>query len=282
MKTTKILILLLLALSLVACSFTVNVPTVYTGSTETFEISEEPVSDASPNQVDIEMGAGKLNIEAGSSKLVEGTITYNVDSWKPEITRKSNGIVISQNNTSNVGVPDGNIKNNWDLKFGDMPIDLTLSTGAYDGNLDLSGLSIANLSISDGASKTKVIFNTLNPVKMDRLTYKTGASDVELLGLGNANVSDISFDSGVGSYTLDFSGDVKDDISVRIQSGMSDITIVIPENVRAQIAFSSGLSNIDAKGTWTISNNTYECGTSGPLITVNLDMALGNLRLKQE
>ena len=282
MKTIKILILTAVALTLMACSFSVNVPTVYTGSTETYEISEAPVSKSSANKLEIEMGAGKLNIENGSSQLVEGTVTYNVDSWKPKITRNDDGIVLSQTNTSNVGIPDGDIKNDWELSLGDVPIDLSLSTGAYEGDLDLSGLSITNLSISDGASKTTVRFDSLNPVKMEELNYKTGASDVELLGLRNANVDEINFDSGVGSYTLDFRGDVQDDISVRIQSGMSDITIIVPENVRAEVNFSSGISNIDAEGTWTISGNTYSCGSEGPVIKINLEMALGNLQLKQK
>lgn len=282
MKAAKILILGLIALTLMACSFTVNVPTVYTGSVETFEFSEPPVSETEINKVSIEMGAGKLTLAQGTDQLVEGSITYNVDSWKPEIDRGANGITISQKNTSNVGIPDGDIKNNWDLSLGNYPIDLSLSTGAYDGELDLSGLSIANLSISDGASKTIVEFDQLNPIKMETLSYKTGASDVELLGLGNANVSEIYFDSGVGAYKLDFSGEMPEDISVRIQSGMSDMTLIIPENARAVVTFDSGLSNIDAEGTWTISGNTYECGSEGALIDINLDMAVGNLKLIQQ
>jgi hypothetical protein len=43
---------------------------------------------------------------------------------------------------------------------------------------------------------------------MSILSYKTGASDVSLKGLGNANVDQVSFDGGVGSYELDFTGDL--------------------------------------------------------------------------
>lgn len=271
-----------MALTLMACSFTVNVPTVNTGNSETLEVNEAPVSSAGTNRVEIEMGAGKLNISGGASSLIEGTIEYNVDSWKPEITRNSDQITIAQKNTSNVGIPDGDIKNEWKLKLGKEPIDLSLSTGAYQGDIDLSGLSITKLSISDGASKATVKFDSLNPVEMESLEYKTGASDVELFGLGNANVKEINFNSGVGSYTLDFSGDVQKDMNVRIQSGMSNVSIIIPSNVRARVIFASGLSNIEASGTWTISDTMYECGETGPLITINLDMALGNLQLKQQ
>lgn len=282
MKTLKIVSLALIALTLMACSFTVNVPSVDTGITNTLEIKEPVLSNTEPNQVQIEMGAGTLSISNGASDLIDGTVEYNVETWKPQITRSSNKISISQNNSSNVGFPDGDILNDWKLQFGDAPIDLTVNAGAYEGKIDLSGLSITNLEISDGASKSIVQFDSLNPVEMDQLSYKTGASDVELLGLGNANTKTIYFDSGVGSYTLDFSGDVQNDIFVRVQSGMSDMTIIIPENVRAKVDLNNGLSNIDANGTWTISGSTYECGTSGPLITVNLDMAVGNLNLKQQ
>ncbi|HCS38616.1 MAG: toast rack family protein [Anaerolineaceae bacterium] len=282
MKSLKIALLGFVALTLMACSFTVNVPSVDTGISNTLEISEPALTGVDNNEVIIEMGAGTLGISSGASNLIEGTVKYNVQDWKPDITRSSSRITLSQNNSSNVGIPTGNIQNDWLLKFGNDPIDLTINAGAYEGKLDLSGLSITNLQISDGASKSTIQFDSLNPVAMDELSYKTGASDVELLGLGNANTEKIYFDSGVGSYTLDFSGDIQNDIYVRIQSGMSDMTIIIPDNARASVEFTSGLSNIDANGTWTISGTTYECGTTGPLITINLDMAVGNVQLKQE
>lgn len=282
MKSQKLLILGLIVLTLMACSFTVNVPSVDTSISNTLEINEPALSGVDSNQVIIEMGAGTLRITSGAPVLVNGTVEYNVADWKPEITRSSSRITLSQNNSSNVGIPDGDIQNNWNLKFGDAPIDLTLNAGAYEGNIDLSGLSLTNLQISDGASKSTIQFDSLNPVEMDELSYKTGASDVELLGLGNANTRNIYFDSGVGSYTLDFSGDIQNDMYVRIQSGMSDMTIIIPDNARAKVEFNNGLSNIDATGTWTISGSSYECGTTGPLITINMDMAIGNLQLKQQ
>ncbi len=282
MKSLKIALLALVALTLMACSFSVNVPSVDTGVTNTFEISELALTGVDVNQVTIEMGAGTLGIASGASDLIDGKVEYNVANWKPEITRSSNRITISQNNSSNVGIPDGDIKNDWNLKFGEAPIDLTLKAGAYEGKVDLTGLSITNLDISDGASKATVQFDSLNPVEMEQLSYKTGASDVELLGLGNANTKNIYFDSGVGSYTLDFSGDVQSDMFVRVQSGMSDMTIIIPKNVRAEVELTNGLSNVDANGTWTISGSTYKCGDSGPLITINLNMAVGNLNLKQQ
>jgi hypothetical protein len=282
MKLLKILFIALISLTVMACSISVNVPTVDTGFSRTLDISEPAFSDVDDNKIIIEMGAGRLYISNGSSNLINGTVEYNVADWKPEITRSSNTVSVSQKNSSNAGIPSGNIQNDWNLQLGDDLIDLTINAGAYEGKIDLSGLSITNLQIADGASKSTIHFDTLNPVEMDEISYKTGASDIELLGLGNANTKNIYFASGVGSYTLDFSGDIQDDINVRIQSGMSDMTIIIPDNARAKVKLTNGLSNIDATGTWTISGSTYESGTSGPLITINLDMAIGNLQLIQQ
>lgn len=280
MKTIKILSLILVLGLLMSCTFSVNVPKVRTGVTQTIEINENAAS--SPVMVKIEMGAGKLDIRRGGTKTVEGSVLYNVDAWVPVIENDAYGITLSQTNTSTVGLPDGQIINDWDLKLGSAPIDLSIASGAYEGSLDLSGISLTRLSITDGASKSTVTFNTPNPVKMEMLEYRTGASEVNLIGLGNANVDDVVFTGGAGSYELDFSGESGNNINVRISAGMSDITLTIPANMQATITVNGGLSNINANGTWTINGNTYTSGSSGPIIRISVDMAVGNLNIIQK
>ncbi|MBP9040485.1 MAG: hypothetical protein KBF64_01785 [Anaerolineaceae bacterium] len=282
MKISRILIILTIAVTLMACSLTINVPSVETGVTQTFKIDEALGSGSETASVNIEMGAGTLDLTGGTEKLVEGEVIYNVKSWKPTVTRAGNSISIKQENTSTVGIPDGTIKNMWTIQLGSIPMDLSLSTGAYEGTLDLSGLSITSLSIRDGASKSTVRFDTPNPVDMSILSYKTGASQVSLKGLGNANVDQISFDGGVGSYELDFTGDLSKDVNVTIKSGMSDIKLVFPTDCRANVIINGGLSNVDINGTWSVTNNSYSFGTTGPVVNVIIEMAVGNLQLVQQ
>jgi len=265
-----------------ACTLSVNVPKVRTGTTETLEINEAATSGADPAELSIEMGAGTLTIKPGASSTVQGTVDYNVGEWLPRVSNTGNKIQISQTNNKSVGIPDGQIVNTWDLQLGSTPLDLSISTGANEGTFDLSGLSIILLTISDGASKTSVTFNEPNPVAMERLEYHTGASEVNLIGLSNAHVKDIEFNGGAGSYKLDFSGELKDDMNVRISTGMSDLTLTIPSGAHAVIIINGGLSNINANGTWTINGSTYETGSTGPTIYVTLDMAVGNLNLNQK
>jgi hypothetical protein len=279
MKIFKYIPLLVLAIVLLGCSFTVNVPTVDTSTTSEFDINQPLPAGSTNAEVDLEMGGGKLNISEGSSQFVEGSVLYNVPDWKPTLSVNGNTILISQNHTSNVGIPSGKIKNNWNLKLGASPLSLRVSAGAYEGTLDLSGLSLTDLEISDGASQAVVRFDTKNPVEMQRLTYKTGASDVKLLGLANANTSEITFDSGAGSYTLDFSGELSRDMNVKISSGLSQVKVIVPDKTHAIVNLTGGISNIDLDGTWITNGTQYEAQGSGPLITININMAVGNLVL---
>lgn len=282
MKALKFSIILTIALVMMACSFTVNVPSIKTGKTNEFLINQPIPLGIDESEVKIEMGAGTLGISAGSDSLVEGSIIYNVAEWEPTITTLSNGVLISQAHNTNTGIPDGTIKNDWSLKLGKTPLSLVVNAGAYDGTLDLSGLSITNLEINDGASHAVVRFDKPNPVTMRRLQYKTGASEVKLLGLGNANAEVVRFESGAGSYTLDFSGEITHDISVKLSSGVSDVKVIVPENVHTVIVINGGLTNINVNGTWSIEGSRYEAGSGNPTITINVEMAVGNLTVNRQ
>lgn len=282
MKSLKLLLLLLLAASMLACTLSVNVPEIRTGVTETKNINENGTAGDNPLRVSIQMGAGSLNIAPGATSSIEGTIDYNVLDWEPKITNSGNLIEISQSNTNSVGVPSGQIVNRWDLQLGSKPMELSISTGANEGNFDLSGLSLTRLSISDGASKSNVVFSNPNPVVMEKLEYHTGASEVKLNGLGFAHLRNLEFSGGAGSYHIDFSGQLIDDMNVKVSAGMSDVTLVIPTGTHAIVTINGGLSNINPTGTWSINGNSYETGNGGPTITINVDMAVGNLSLIQQ
>lgn len=282
MKILKIFALLSTALVLISCSFIVDLPIERTGATQTFEINEALEPDAESSTVIIEMGGGNLNLDSGSDALVDGVINYNFPGLKPTIIRDGSEVKIIQKADTTISLPQGKLVNDWELKLGTTPLDLRINSGAYEGNLNLGGLAINNLSISDGASSSRVYFDAPNPVVMSQFSYTTGASDVELHGLGNANVSQINFGSGVGNYTLDFTGENKIDCEVFLKSGVSNIKIIIPENARAEVNISGGLSDVNLMGTWTVVNNQYSTGSEGGLIRINIDMAVGELALIAE
>jgi hypothetical protein len=268
-----------LALAALACSININVPSVKTGELVVMDINEPAPSGYDSTRLTLEMGAGKLDITPGATSLIQGTVSYNVSEWKPEIVRSENAVRIEQGEIKNVKFPSDEIVNDWVLTLGTTPIDLTINAGAYKGTLELGGLSLVNLSINDGASQAEIRFSEPNLVEMSRLHYKTGASDVKLIGLANANADSVSFDSGAGAYTLDFTGELKRDLRVDVNSGVSTIKIIVPDGVPCRVTISGGLNNVSPTGTWSISQNIYEKGGTGQRIDISLDMGLGNLEL---
>ena len=278
---TSVIVIAILALTSLACSITFNLPDkINTTTTQTLNLSEDVPDSGQTSKVRLEMGAGELEISGGATKLIEGSIRYNVEKWQPTIIRDSNQVEIIQGVSGSVNLPGNDVINQWNIKLGNSPIDLQVQAGAYKGTLDLSGIPITNLRVSDGASQATVKFDVLNPAKMERLTYKTGASQVDLEGLGNANTSEIVFEGGAGSYTLNLSGDLQQDLSVKLSAGLSNVRIEVPENANVKVVVGGGLSNVSVGGTWTTNGDTYQRSGSGPTITVNIEMGLGNLELR--
>ena len=271
-------IVLILALATLACGFSVSLPKAPTPGPDVTDHITVPAPTTGATRLNINFGAGELNLNPGAQSLVQGTAIYNVSDLKPEVVTDSNGITIKQGNLNNIPYP-GNIKNNWDLQLGNTPIDLTINAGAYTGTYELGGLSLTNLTIKDGASNVKLSFLQSNPSDMTIFRYETGASNVKLSGLANANFSTMIFDSGAGDYTLDFSGTLKREATVAISSGLSNIILVIPQNVNANVTTESGLANISAGAGWTQSGNQYTQSGSGPKLTFLIKTGAGNLTL---
>ena len=268
----------ILALTTLACG--ISVPEPPTPQPEVTDDIKVDYPDEEEINLKLSFGAGKLTLNPGADVLVDGTATYNFDELKPE--------VITDGGDVEVRVGDGNInifpnlntlKNEWDLELGDQPMNLSIDSGAYEGQLELGGLSLPRLEIKDGASNVELSFSELNPVEMSTFTYNTGASDVKITGLANANFSLFDFSSGAGDYTLDFSGELQRDASVKIETGLSNFIIIVPEGVDAVVTVQGGLSNVNAGPGWERSGSDYVQEGEGPTLTFVIEMGAGNLTL---
>jgi len=279
------LAILILALASLACSVNINLPDwqVVTGPTETENISVPllPDTQAIPD-VTLKFAAGTLSLQPGAEgALVAGTATYNVADLKPTVSTENGNILIETGNFDLKGLPKLNqdVINNWELKLGASPMRLVINAGAYQGDYELGGLSLERLQIEDGASQVDVSFSTPNLAQMSSLQYSTGASQVSLKGLANANTTDMTFRGGAGEYTLDFSGELRNNMDVNIESGVSSVTIIVPEGVNAQVISDSGFMTVSTSGSWKQNGNTYQLTGSGNTITINVKMGAGNLKL---
>lgn len=257
--------------------------TVETGVTQELVV-DEPLGAAAVTEVELEMGAGDLTIAPGAVGLASGTIRHNVESWKPTVTRTDTRLTIKQGSQKGVSGLGSEIVNIWDLELGRPPMRLKISAGAYEGLFDLSGLTLQDLSIRDGASRTQVRFNSPNPGQMTDFSYKTGASTVTLIGLANANFRSMTFDGGAGTYSLDFSGQLRTDAGVRIKAAAGSVRIAVPKETAAQVTIDGTLNDIDVEGPWTVINRTYSTPAAGAQnqgkkLTVKVEIDVGSITL---
>ena len=276
---------LALALATMACGFGLNPPVTNfkIGSISTVDIqipmSAEPSAAADLN---LEFVAGELKLAPGADKyLASGTATFNVAEFAPKVEGSGSSYTVCQPNLELEGIPNfqKDIKNEWDLKLAATPLHLDIKAGAYTGNFELGGLSLEQLTVSEGGSQVTAAFSEPNRVKMSTFRYSTGASKVELSGLANANFDQMSFTAGAGDYTLSFDGELKRDATVTIDSGMGTVKLIVPDGADAQVTFDSGMSKVNVEGPWSQDGNVYKLSGSGPAIIITVKMGAGALNL---
>jgi hypothetical protein len=285
-KNSIIAAIIILALSTLACGIQVNLPVaqVKTGPLETEEIQIlQPENSSTATDIRFSFGAGKLTLAPGSQEfLIEGQATYNVSDFKPSIQVSGNMVRMEQGSLHIQGIPrfDDTIRNEWDLQLSERPVSLKIDAGAYTGSYEFGGLAIEDLEINDGASDVNLSFNAPNLSEMRTFRYNTGASSVRLRGLGYANFAEMIFRGGAGSYSLDFSGELRRDALVSIDSGISSLEIIVPAGTNARLNFEGGLSNISARGEWRQSGSAYIVEGSGPTLEFSVKISAGSLELR--
>lgn len=284
-KSKLITLLVVLALTSLACGITLTMPD---DAIEIGELQTDNIFVSTPEQdpnavVKLEFGAGRLVILPGAHEgLLSGTATYNVHALKPEVTTSGNEVTIKQEpyEFKIGGLPNINdVENEWELVFGTHPVDLEIRAGAFEGDLEFGGIALEKIKMISGASSVNINFSTPNLTSMSEFQYTAGASSAELHGLANANFSLLKFEGGVGDYTLDFSGMLMRDASVEIDAALSNVKIIVPEGIPTALRLEGNLTNVDFHGQWAGGASAYSLAGNGPTLTIDVKLGAGNLEL---
>lgn len=275
-----ILLIAILALASMACGFNINIPDAPKPGPQVTDDINVKAPKADDINLKLSFGAGEMILAPGADQLVAGTASYNYSAFKPNVNTDGGNVSITMSEVDFKTFPNFNeFKNKWDFELGDTPMNLSIESGAYDGTFELGGLALENLSIKDGAANVVLSFSEPNLSEMSTFVYETGASDVKMTGLANANFSLMDFSSGAGDYTLDFSGELQRDASIKISSGLSNIIIVVPEGVNAVVTMDGGASNISVGSSWSMNGDTYMQKGEGPTLTFVIEIGAGNVTL---
>jgi hypothetical protein len=196
-NTTRLLIALVLlgAVLLAGCA-----PRVSVGELRSESQSVE-LGDARSVHVEIDFGAGDLEVTGGAEKLLEADFNYNVARLKPDVKFLNGTLAVRQPGTE--GLPGlrniTDFRNEWGLRLYDgVPMDLSVNMGGGTSDLQLAGLSLTRLDVSLGA----------------------GISTVDLRG-DWARDLDVSIDTGAADITVRLPKDIG--ARVEVESGPSII-----------------------------------------------------------
>ena len=143
-------------------------------------------------RVQVKMGAGELQIEGGSPKLMDADFTYNVASWKPIVRYDSSSfrgqLNIEQPHSSH-GV--SNIKYRWDLRLNDtVPLDVVADLGAGQARMDMGSLNLRSVAVNMGVGE----------LRLDLRGHPKRDYDVQVNGgVGHAMVY-VPSDVGIDAY----------------------------------------------------------------------------------
>ncbi|MCK9409696.1 MAG: LiaF domain-containing protein [Bacteriovoracaceae bacterium] len=284
------------------CLFSLGVVAAQTVHREVKKTDEKEV------HVKIESSFGSVNIEKGNEEKVVRVhyrrkdkgrdpnlnIDYSVHKGIGELYLEMHPEG-SEVRSSDDG--DGGVHVNADVNFHadewyvelveGIPLYLDVELGAGKSDFDLTGLMVNDLSISTGASSSKLDFDEMNRGEIKNLRIESGVSKFVANNLNNANFRKLDFEGGVGTYYLDFGGELKRDVKVDINVGLGTMTVAVPRNIGLKIRYEdSWLSNLSLdddefvrkkKGIYE-SQNYYEAEGK---MDISIESGLGNVKIKR-
>ena len=256
-----------------------------------------PRSSEREIKANIEAGFAKIILTAGkSSAVMETEVTsdspYDITNLIEYAVRDKVGYLTlnteRKGQNKNVFHISDFESSTWNVSFTDeVPISFDIRLGLGKGDFDFTGLSIKDLSLSAGASSVRVRFDKPNKSVIQNLNIEAGLSKFESHGLGNANFRHLKFEGGVGSYVLDFSGEMCEESDADIEVGFGSLVIYIPKNIGVKIvAEENFVTHFDMDDDLTeqrednyFSSNYYSAGSK---LNIRIDAGVGNVKIRRQ
>ncbi|MBB4824557.1 hypothetical protein HNO89_001781 [Sporosarcina luteola] len=195
-------------------------------------------------QVDLDFGAGDLQVSGGSDEWMNGKFKHKSSKYAPEISYKvKNGtgfLHLQQRSKVTLGFTKRKFENGWDIQLTDkIPMDLDIDMGVSGTTLDLKGLQLNKLTIDSGVSESTIDLSgdwkKSFPASIDvgvgattlLLPKQTGVKLSIKRGIAELNLTDfISKGNGVYVNEAFDKADVIMDITMNIGIGDVEIKLV--------------------------------------------------------
>jgi hypothetical protein len=185
----------------------------------------------------IEMPAGQLTVRGGNTRLLDSDFIYNQEEGKPSVdysvSQGHGQLSITQEGHH---IHFGTTHNTWNLHFGsDEPLDLKLTMGAGESDLNLRDLNLHRLDINIGAGQMNLDLTGLRTANLDAVIQGgVGSGTIRLpkdVGVrvhaegGIGSISTDGLTSADGAYVNSAYGKTPVTINLEVHGGIGEITL---------------------------------------------------------
>ncbi|MGH7579193.1 MAG: LiaF domain-containing protein, partial [Gemmatimonadales bacterium] len=161
-------------------------------------------------------------------------------------------------------------------------LDLAVTLGAVDADLELGGLSLSELTMQAGASQAVVRFSQPNRSRCRSVRITAGAAELTMLGLGNSRCDRINFEGGMGKVTLDFAGAWTSSSQAEVKMAVGELTLRLPRRVGVRIRLDRFLASFDPAGLVRVGNGFQSPGYEKAERRLEIDVttAVGGVKVE--
>jgi hypothetical protein len=191
-------------------------------------------------RLELHMGAGEVKVRGDAAQLAHADFTYNVDSWRPEVSYHTLGgtsdLSIEQPQGGHAHIGDTTYI--WDIQAAnDIPLELIAHLGAGDARLDLSSLTMRRVEVEMGVGELNMDLRGTPKHDFDvRIQGGVGEAtihlprDVGIYATGSGGIGEIHTE-GLRKQGDHWVNDAYDDAKVRIhvsvEGGIGQINLIV-------------------------------------------------------
>jgi len=198
-----------------------------------------PAAGISKLIVDIDFGAGELDIVGEDmAEVAKYDIYYSPRwvTWEKDFSVKDSSGYLKFRSEQRHRSSDRDVDNEWQLVLSNRyPMELIMEIGACEGDIDLGGIPLTDLSLDVGAASARIDFSKPNPQRLTEFSVDVGASSCEFTNLGNANVERMSFQCGAAKCELDFRGAFHGETELTVDVGVGSADIILPKDIGVRV-----------------------------------------------
>lgn len=255
-----------------------EVPKSKVGQLQSFTYNPELNS---VGQVDLTviMAGGTLDFTPNNALTTSVNVQTNVQDWLPKQTN-ADGMVIEQSNRPNNNWQQVDYTvNDWKVLTGEDPLDVKIDARIWKGILDLTGVNLQSFQLADLNSQSEIRFDNPSGI-FDTLVIDSVRSNMKIFGLLNSGAKNVILKIPFGNYLVDFTGDLQQNMSAVITTGMGKTRIEIADSANVQVTYTGQTRKATIEGDWSrTEGTTYIHPNPGYLLDIVINSDQGDLEV---